>query len=111
MDAKMYPNLARLASHTAVIEKQFNYAFTAKHRNPDKNVYNVLIKPLVASFGEQEGFISEIPYFENDTDPERMIFVYAVPFVKVLDAYYGGQKLGTSFVDELKSYLAQKSDR
>ncbi len=111
IDAKMYPNLARLASHTAVIEKQFNYAFTAKHKNPDKKVYNVLIKPLVASYGEQEGFISDIPYFENDTDPERMIFVYAVPFVKVLDAYYGGQKLGTSFVDELKSYLSQKNDR
>lgn len=108
IDAKMYPSLGSLASHTDMIEKQFGYAVTAKHKNPDKKVYNVLIKPWVASYGEQEGFISNIPFFENDTDPERMIFVYAVSFVKVLDAYYTGQKIGISFVDELKNYLAKK---
>lgn len=105
IDAKMYASLGRLAAHIDPIEKQFGYAFTAKHKKPNKNVYNVLIKPLVHSFGESDGFISYIPYFENDTDPERIIFVYAVSFNKVLDAYYCGQKLGTSFAEELKDYL------
>ena len=105
IDAKMYYTSASLIS-SEVLEKQFGYYLTAKKKNPNKQIFNILIKPFVSGVDQKEGFIGDIPSPEIENDPNNIILVYAVKFDKILNAYYTGQKISTTLITEAKDYFS-----
>ena len=107
IDAKMYYSAKNLLS-SEVLDKQFGYYLTAKKKNPHKKIFNVLVKPYVKCEDEKEGIIGEIPSPEICDDPNNFILVYAANFEKILNSYYIGKKISSSFMEEIKDYMKER---
>ena len=96
---------ASLLAEAEVLEKQFGYAETAKLKNPNKRILNVLIKPFIADYDNAEGVIGYIPDTNN---PNSMIFIYSVGFEKILNAYYTGKKISLDLLEDLNEYESKQ---
>lgn len=112
IDAKMYQSAILLNTHE-VLEKQFGYYMTAKVLNPNKRVYNILIKPYVDGYDAKEGFIAKIPFSEGQLLPydDNIVLVYSVDFNTVLDAYYSGRKITNDLLIKAKEYLEKEIEQ
>lgn len=104
IDAKMYYDKNTLLKDE-VLGKQFGYYLEAKKKNPKKHIYNVLVKPYVYAVDYGEGIQSYIPFPAIIEDPQNIILVYAIDFIKVMNAYYMGQKLSLNLLSDIKNYI------
>jgi len=106
IDAKMYLKTKNLAE-TGVLEKQFGYYIAAKQKNPNKRIYNILIKPYIEAENEKLGYHAVVDHPLRTMDKEKFfddyIMVYTVEFKKILDAYYENKKLGPELLKEIKN--------
>ena len=107
IDAKMYYNKKGLVN-SEVLEKQFGYYSEAKRKNPDKRVFNVLIKPHVINVDNETGVQSYIPSPDICDDPHNFILVYTIDFSEVMNAYYLGKKISLKLLSDIEHYISSE---